>query len=249
MAKRDGLRCLVLGGSGYVGTALCKLLSTRRVQVAFTYWQNANKAEELERYSPLLKGYRVNLCEPEEIKALIDQLGQEAGEIDALVQCAGTAGNPLLFQDEKVDKFLDISDLDWDQMNRLTVKSTFLASRAITPHMKRKGGNLVFVSSIDGIKSVPAPIHYASAKGALTAMTMALAKELGKYRILVNSIAPGVLDGGLGTMLSEKLKNEYLKHNAMNRLGTAEEVAELAGWLVTNNTYVTGQTIPLDGGL
>ena len=99
------------------------------------------------------------------------------------------------------------------------------------------------------MKSVPAPVHYASGKGALRAMVQALAKELGKQRIRINMVAPGILDGGLARLLSDDLLQEYLKHCSMKRTGSAAEIAEFVAWLATENTYVTGQSIVLDGGL
>jgi NAD(P)-dependent dehydrogenase (short-subunit alcohol dehydrogenase family) len=115
--------------------------------------------------------------------------------------------------------------------------------------MGAQGGQIVVVGSMDGVKTVPAPVHYAAGKGALRAMVQALAKELGEKRILVNMVAPGILEGGLARLLSDELLQEYLKHSSLRRTGTAREIAELVAWLALENTYVTGQSIVLDGGL
>jgi NAD(P)-dependent dehydrogenase (short-subunit alcohol dehydrogenase family) len=135
-------------------------------------------------------------------------------------------------------------------MMDITAKGTFAACQAASRVMRKSGGGrIVFVGSIDGVKSVPAPIHYAAAKGALVAMTHALAKELGDHGILVNMVAAGILDKGVAHLLSDELRNEYMKHCSLKRVGTAREIANVVAWLALENTYVNGQTIILDGGL
>jgi 3-oxoacyl-[acyl-carrier protein] reductase len=165
------------------------------------------------------------------------------------VQCAGIAGDPALYQGAGQDKLQRISEQGWDEMMDVTAKSTFAACQAAARAMGPQGGQIVVVGSMDGVKSVPAPIHYAAGKGALRAMVQALAKELGPKRILVNMVAPGILEGGLARLLSDDLLQEYLKHSSLKRTGTAHEIAEMVAWLALENSYVTGQAILLDGGL
>jgi NAD(P)-dependent dehydrogenase (short-subunit alcohol dehydrogenase family) len=96
---------------------------------------------------------------------------------------------------------------------------------------------------------VPAPVHYAAAKGALAGMTAAMAKELGPHGVRVNLVAPGILEDGMSRSLPEELRTEYLKHCGLRRYGRLSEIAAWAGWLALHNTYVTGQTILVDGAL
>ncbi|MEW6738267.1 MAG: SDR family oxidoreductase, partial [Acidobacteriota bacterium] len=114
---------------------------------------------------------------------------------------------------------------------------------------KQKSGEIIIVGSIDGVKPVPAPIHYAASKGALRSMTESLAKELGVDNIRVNLVAIGVLAGGIAKYLSRDLLESYLEHCSLKRVGTNREVAEMVVRLALHNSYVTGQTIVLDGGL
>ena len=107
----------------------------------------------------------------------------------------------------------------------------------------------MLLGSIDGVKPAPSPVHYAASKAALSGMVKAMAKELGPYNIRVNTVAPGVLDGGLSRVLPDDLRREYLKHCGLKRLGRLEEVASLVAWLAAENTLVTGQTIVVDGAL
>ena len=107
----------------------------------------------------------------------------------------------------------------------------------------------MLLGSIDGVKPAPAPVHYAASKAALAGMVKAMAKELGPQGIRVNSVAPGVLEAGLSQALPDDLRREYLKHCGLKRLGRIDEVAALVAWLAIENTFVTGQTMVLDGAL
>jgi NAD(P)-dependent dehydrogenase (short-subunit alcohol dehydrogenase family) len=244
-------RCLVLGGSGYVGEAVCRMLARRGARVAFTYLTRESKARALESALPGAKAWRVDLRDRAAVEAMVRGAAGEWGGLEALIQCAGTAGDASLYRSEGLApprKFLAIGEPGWDDMLDVTVKGTFLAVHAAVPLLKA-GGQVVLVGAMDGVKMVASPVHYAAAKGALKGMVQALAKELGDIGICVNMVAPGILDGGMGKLLAPDLLAEYLKHCSLKRLGTAEEVAEWAAWLALENTFVNGQAVLLDGGL
>jgi NAD(P)-dependent dehydrogenase (short-subunit alcohol dehydrogenase family) len=238
----EAKRCLVLGGSGYVGGDVCRLLIERGARVAFTYWRH-----EVSHAGAL--GLRVDLRDFAATEDVVEQAAERLGGLDALVQCAGTAGDPALYKGGGLDKLQAISEAGWDEMLDVTAKSSFAACRAAARLMAARGGQMVLVGSMDGVKTVPAPIHYAAGKGALRAMVQALAKELGPRNILINMVAPGILDGGLAKLLSDELLQEYLKHSSLKRTGSAREIAELVAWLALENSYLSGQAIVLDGGL
>jgi NAD(P)-dependent dehydrogenase (short-subunit alcohol dehydrogenase family) len=144
----------------------------------------------------------------------------------------------------------DVDEPAWDRMLDVNARSAFFAVRSAAPHLReRGGGNIVLLGSIDGVKLVPAPVHYAAAKGALAGMTAAMAKELGPDGIRVNLVAPGILDGGMSRVLPDELRAEYLKHSGLRRYGRMEEIAEYVAWLALHNTYLTGQTVLVDGAL
>lgn len=243
------LRCLVLGGTGHVGAEVCRCLARDGHRVAFTYRNNEARAGTLSKELPGATAIKAELTSFEESSRAVEEGARALDGLDALLQCAGTAGDPALYQ-EGADKFLSIGALEWRSMMDVTAQSTFAAAQAACRAMPAGGpGTILIIGSMDGVKAVPAPVHYASAKGALRAMTQALAQELGKRGIRVNMLAPGLLDGGVAGLLPPKLLEDYLKHCSLHRVGTAREVAEVAAWFVRENTYVTGQTILLDGGL
>jgi 3-oxoacyl-[acyl-carrier protein] reductase len=236
-------RCLVLGGSGYVGAEVCRVLAERGAKLAYTYFRN-----EVRHDGAL--GLRADLRDYAGTVQAVERAAQALGGIDVLVQCAGSAGDPALYQGKEIaqDRLRRIGESDWDEMMDLTVKGSFSACQAAARAMNA-GGQIIIIGSMDGVKMVPSPAHYAAGKGALRAMVQALAKELGGRGILVNMLAPGILAGGVGKLLSDDLLQEYLKHCSLKRTGTAHEIAQFAAWLAMENTYVTGQAIVLDGGL
>jgi 3-oxoacyl-[acyl-carrier protein] reductase len=244
-------RCLVLGGSGYVGAEVCRTLAALGARVAFTYWTNEQGARALSAALPGTLALRADLRDFSQTVDAVERAAGHWGGLDALVQCAGTAGDPALYKGRGAahDRLQTITEGGWDEMMDLTAKSSFVACQAAARSMGARGGQIVIVGSMDGVKTVPSPVHYAAGKGALRAMVQALAKELGERAILVNMVAPGILEGGLARLLSGELLQEYLKHCSLKRTGTALEVAQLVGWLVMENSYVTGQSIVLDGGL
>jgi len=140
---------------------------------------------------------------------------------------------------------------DWDRMMSINVKGAFLTSQAIMrPMIRRKRGRILNISSLAGIKMMQAPVHYCAAKAALRGFTEGLAKEIGKYGINVNCLAPGILEAGVSVNLPEAKLREYLSNCALGRVGTFEECAEVAAMLVSDrNTYMNGATIVLDGAV
>jgi NAD(P)-dependent dehydrogenase (short-subunit alcohol dehydrogenase family) len=116
--------------------------------------------------------------------------------------------------------------------------------------IRRRQGRILNVSSLAGVKMMEAPVHYSAAKAALKGFTEALAKEIGRYGITVNCIAPGVLEDGLSQNLPEARMTEFLKHCALGRKGTFAECAEVVAFLVSDrNSFMNGATVVLDGGV
>jgi NAD(P)-dependent dehydrogenase (short-subunit alcohol dehydrogenase family) len=100
------------------------------------------------------------------------------------------------------------------------------------------------------MRMIEAPVHYATSKAAVKGFTESLAKEVGRYGIRVNCLAPGLLEGGVGASLPDYRLRDYLRHCSLGRLGTFEEIAELSAFMVSDgNGYMTGATLVVDGGL
>ncbi|HEX6099936.1 MAG TPA: SDR family oxidoreductase [Thermoanaerobaculia bacterium] len=229
------MTAIVLGGSGTVGREVCRMLAARGVPLGYTYHTNANAGIDAP-------SKQLDVTDVAAIERTIDEFARELGPIHSLVNCAA-AGAAHLSLDE-------IDERAWDAMIAVNTKPSFFAVRRAAHHMRQHGGgSIVLLGSIDGVKTMPSPVHYAASKGALAAMVTAMAKELGPDNIRINSVAPGLLERGLSSSVPDDLRNEYLKHCGLKRLGRVEEVAGLVTWLATENTFVSGQTVVVDGGL
>lgn len=238
----------VTGGSGYLGRDVVRALSAEGARVVFSYLSNEAEARRLEAAHPGCRGVRVDLRDVGALTRAIDEAVAADGPLAAYVHAAGvgtTGADPTLF-----DPLASIDEAGFDRLFAVNLKSAFFGAQACVRHFPaERGGNLVFVSSIDGVKAVPAPVHYGASKGALAGMVKVLAKELGPRNIRVCAVAPGVLEGGLSRALPADLRAEYLRHTGLKRVGLASEVSALIVQLSLRNTYLTGQTLVVDGGL
>ncbi len=238
-------RVIVLGGSGTVGRGVVRALVASGARVVFTFFENEAAARELAEATGAT-ARRLDLASSEEVSRVTLELAAELGGVDALVHAAavGSTLKPQAF--EPID---DVLAAGFDRLMAINVRSAFFAIKALKPALAERGGNVVLIGSIDGVKSVPSLVAYAASKAALVGMATSLAKELGPKKIRVNVVAPGILEDGVSRALPEELTKEYVKHCALKRRGTIVEVANVISFFALENTYVTGQTIVLDGGL
>jgi 3-oxoacyl-[acyl-carrier protein] reductase len=132
----------------------------------------------------------------------------------------------------------------------VNAQSACAAVQELAPRMAEAGGgDVVFLGALDRTQSLPLPVAFAASQGALAAMTMALAKELGPGGIRVNMIAVGLLEEGLSGRLDPKLLEDYKTFSALRRAGKAIEIARAVEWLACENTYMSGRVMPVNGGI
>jgi NAD(P)-dependent dehydrogenase (short-subunit alcohol dehydrogenase family) len=224
MGLLDGRTALVTGGSRGLGRAICAVFAREGARVAFNYARSdAHKVSVLD-------------------KAGLGQIVRDLGKIDILVNNAGLGQVvPLALMEED----------DWDQMLDTHVKGAFLATQAVLRVMVRERyGRIINIGSLAGIKMMQAPVHYATAKAALKGFTESLAKEIGRYGITVNCVAPGILDEGVSDHLPPARRDEYLRHCALRRIGTLVEAAEVIAFVASErNSYMNGATVVVDGAV
>jgi 3-oxoacyl-[acyl-carrier protein] reductase len=241
MTMLEGRVALVTGGSRGLGRALCVALAREGARVAFNYARREEDAEAT-RAACGARGYKVSVLDRPGLASMVKLIEAEIGPIDVLVNNAGIGQVvPLALMEEE----------DWDRMMSTNVKGAFNVSQAVLRGMvKQQRGRILNISSLAGVKMMQAPVHYAAAKAALRGFTEALAKEVGRYGITVNCLAPGILDQGVADNLPRARRDEYLRHCALGRVGTCAEAADVAAFLVSDrNSYMNGATIVLDGGV
>jgi len=238
-----GKRALVTGGSRGLGRALARVFAAEGARVAFTYTRDEEgAAAALAEAGPGALCRKASVLDIPATEAFLRELDQAWGGLDILVNNAGLSQNlPLALMEEE----------DFDRVMDVNVKGTFLTSKAVLRRMiRKKAGVILNIGSLVGVRMLEAPIHYTASKAAVKGLTEALAKEVARYGIRVNCLAPGLLEDGVGRNLPDYRLADYVKHCALGRVGTLDEVARFAAFLVSDlNTYMSGETIAMDGGL
>tara|TARA_B100000780_G_scaffold123323_1_gene86500 strand:- start:2470 stop:3189 length:720 start_codon:yes stop_codon:yes gene_type:complete len=147
--------------------------------------------------------------------------------------------------------FLRMSDEDWDNVIDTNLNGVFNITKAFIKHLvKSKSGRVINISSVSGLMGNPGQVNYSSAKAALSGFTKSLAKEVGSRNITVNSIAPGFIDTDMTSYLTEEAKAEIIKGIPLQKLGDTNDISDLVLYLASEKaSYITGQTISVDGGL
>ena len=245
-ARLEGKRCIVTGGSRGIGLAIGEAFARAGAKVAFTYAKSDDDADAARKRiaragtEPLL--FKGSVADGAHVRETVRSVTAAWGGVDVLVNNAGI--NEML-------PFALIDEKDWEELFDINVKGPYLFAHQVLRVMYRqKAGNILNVGSFASERCVESPVHYAAAKSALRGMTEALALEAGRYDIRVNLIAPGVLEEGLSTMVPQHRVDDYLRQSALGRLGSAEELAKAAVFLVSDeNTFMTGAKIVMDGGL
>jgi 3-oxoacyl-[acyl-carrier protein] reductase len=241
-----GRVALVTGGSRGLGRAICTVLAREGAFVAFNYARTDADADATLAAIAGAGGrgsaHKVSVLDKAGLGALVKSLDAAHGKIDILVNNAGFGQVvPLALMEES----------DWDDMLDTHVKGAFLTTQAVLRVMVRERyGRIVNVGSLAGIKMMQAPVHYATAKAALKGFTEALAKEIGRYGITVNCVAPGILDEGVSDHLPPARKEEYLRHCALRRVGKLEEAADMIAFIASDRaSYTNGATLVVDGAV
>ncbi len=237
---------LVTGGMGGLGTALCRRLHDAGLTVATTY-SPANPAPEgwlaAQRDDGYrFKAYQVDVGSYADTEAMMARLLTEMGRLDVLVNNAG------ITRDRSLAK---MQQADWSEVLRANLDSVFNVSKqAIAPMMARKWGRIINISSVNGQKGAFGQANYAAAKAGMHGFTKALALEMARHGVTVNTVSPGYLRTKMVMDVPETiLQTKILPQIPMGRLGEPEEVAALIAYLASDEAaFVTGANIAINGG-
>lgn len=236
---------LVTGGSRGIGRAVVHRLVRDGFDVAFCHRsEGGDEVRTLEKEASerggRAVGSRVDVVEAEAVREWVARTERELGPLRAVVTSAGIVRDrPLATMD----------DGDWQDVLDVNLTGTYHVCRAaVFPMIKRRSGCVVNVSSVSGVLGNATQTNYAATKAGIIGFSRSLAKELGRFGIRVNAIAPGFIDTEMLGGLSEKTRRELLASIALGRFGTAEEIADGVAYLV-NASYVTGSVLRVDGGV
>ena len=235
---------LVTGASRGIGREIAIHLSKLGCRVAVNYNSSQSHAEEvLSQCNPeKTKIYKADVGQEDQVKAMIDAIEKDLGQVTLLINNAGQTRDTLL---------MTMSTDDWKSVMATHLDGAFFCTRGVVRGMVRKKfGRVVNITSVSGIKGTPGQCNYSAAKAGLIGFTKALAREMGKKNITSNAIALGVIDTDMTRVLSEEVLNQYKDATAVKRLGTTNEVAKLVEYLCgPDSGYITAQVITLDGGI
>ena len=244
MAALDGKVAIVTGAAQGIGHAIAAGLAREGARIVVADLQ---RAEEAAASFPDGVGLTVDVSSEEDVARMATETVERCGAIDILVNNAG------LYASLEMRPFTEIPLEEWRQVMDVNVASMFLACRAVVPVMREQGGGkIVNISSGTPFRGVPFLLHYVTSKGAIVALTRALAKELGKDSIHVNCIAPGfTMSDGVKAHpeVVEKLRDVSVAARTIQRDQVPEDVVGAVVFLCTPEAdFVTGQTMVIDGG-
>jgi len=185
---------------------------------------------------------KVDVTKAEQVRAAVDATVEEFGRLDILVNNAGIGF---------VGTLTETPETEFDRVMSVNVKGAYVFSRAcLRPMLRASAGRILNIGAFAVDRVSALPVAFAASKGALEAMTRALAREVGRYGVRVNCLVPGLCDVGMGARLAAPRREEYRKLTALGRLGTPEEIAAFAVWLCSaENAFMSGATVTVDGGL
>ncbi|QDU27923.1 General stress protein 39 [Anatilimnocola aggregata] len=240
-----GKTALVTGGTLGIGAAIAMELAKRGANLSIcarNLGEDAAKVKaEIEQLGRKCLLIKADMAVASECARVVAETASHFGRLDVLVH---NAGGPAFGKTEEVTPEL------WEHTIALHVSANFYLTKAAIPHLKQGGeGAILMISSSAGVRGVPGAIAYATAKGALPQMARSLARDLADDNIRVNVVAPGVIRTRFHKDMSAERKEFNLKNRIpLHREGTAEQVADVAAFLISND-YITGETVVIDGGL
>lgn len=236
---------IITGASRGIGRSCAMLFAEEGCNVTVNYLNHGRQAldlcEKLGAAGCDALPVKADVSSPEGAAKLIGQTLSRFGNIDVLVNNAGIAQQKL---------FTDITDSDWQRMLAVNVTGVFNCCRAVLPTMiHNKSGRIINVSSVWGIHGASCEVHYSASKAAVIGLTKALAKEVGPSGILVNCVAPGVINTEMNAVLSADDMAALCEETPLGRIGTPEEAARAIVYLAgANASFITGQVLGVGGG-
>lgn len=246
MTTLEGKTVLVSGGSRGIGAEIVRTLVAAKADVAFTYQTNDAAAtalvDELAGAGAKVLAFRCDSRDLKTVRSTVDEVAGSLGPIAGLVNNAGiTRDRPLVMMSQE----------EWQEVIDTNLTGVFNFCRAVIFSMiKRQEGKIVNIGSVSGQIGNRSQTNYSAAKAGVIGFTKALAKETAQYGITVNVVAPGYIDTDMLRNLHEQTLKQAVEHIPAKRLGTAQEVARLVGYLLSADaSYITGQVLTIAGGL
>jgi len=238
----SGKTALVTGSTRGIGNAIAEMLSKCGAKVAVVGRDLSRAEAAAAAIGPNCHGFACDVSDTAAVSKLVADVEAAFGAIDILVNNAGITRDNLVMR---------LKDEDWDAVQHANLRGAFAAIRAVSRGMmKRRSGRIINVASVVGITGNKGQANYAASKAGLIALTKSVAKELGSRNILVNAVAPGLIETEMTAAMTQDARDSMSGMIPLERLGTAADVAGVVAFLASDlASYITGQTIVVDGGM
>ncbi|MCS6873647.1 MAG: 3-oxoacyl-[acyl-carrier-protein] reductase [Pyrinomonadaceae bacterium] len=243
----SGRSAIVTGGTRGIGKAIVIELAKRGANVAFSYAKSTAEAEklkaEIEALGVKCFASQCDVAKTDATANFVRQVTAEFGTVDYLINNAGITRDQLI---------LRMKEEDWDAVIDTNLKGAWNFSKAVLRPMMRNqnGGSILNISSISGIVGMIGQTNYSASKAGMIGLTKALAKEVASRKITVNALALGLIETDMAREMNQEYREKIMSQIPLGRLGTVQEVAEIACFLLSDSArYITGQVIQADGGL
>lgn len=246
MMLLKGKTAIITGAARGIGRAIALSFGKQGANVAFTDMAIDDNVKSLEKELADMgvkgKGYASDASKFDASQELVNQVVEDFGQVDVLINNAGITRDTLLMR---------MTEAQWDLVLNVNLKSAFNMTKAVIgPMMKKKSGSIINMSSIVGVGGNAGQVNYSSSKAGMIGMTKSVAKELGGRNIRCNAIAPGFIITEMTAKLPEKVVEEWVKGIPLKRGGTPDDVANAALFLASDlSSYVSGQVLQVTGGM
>ena len=237
---------IVTGGSRGIGKAICQSFAENGCDVAFTYNNSKESAEnlatELNKMGVRAKAYKSDASSFDDSSKLVDDVISDFGKIDILVNNAGIKKDNLLMRMDKED---------FDSVVNTNLSSVFnLTKSSIRTFLKQRSGSIINISSVVGVKGNAGQSNYSASKAGIIGFSKSVALELGSRNIRSNVIAPGFIETDMTDSLSEDVINSWKESIPLKRGGNPSDVGNACVFLASDlSSYITGQVLHVDGGM
>ena len=246
MKLLENKNAIITGATRGIGKGIAIEFAKHGANVAFTYNSSVQAAQELvselESFGVKAKGFQSNAADFDAAQELAKNVLADFGTIDVLVNNAGITKDNLLMR---------ISEEDFDKVIEVNLKSVFNVTKAvIRPMMKQRGGSIINMSSVVGLKGNAGQANYAASKAGIVGFSKSVALELGSRNIRSNVIAPGFIETEMTGKLDEAVVQSWRDAIPLKRGGQPKDIADACVFLASDmSSYITGQTLSVDGGI
>jgi 3-oxoacyl-[acyl-carrier protein] reductase len=242
MKRLEGQVAIVTGGTRGIGKGICEVFCREGATVAL--WDVLDGTEtvnEITQNGGKIFFQKVDVTDQNSVDNAIEEIIEKHGKIEILINNAG------IIRDRS---FLKMSEEEWDSVINVNLKSLYVVTRAVIPHMKENGyGRIVSASSINGTAGAFGQTNYCATKAGISGFTRALCKEVGRFGITANAVAPGFIQSAMTDSMPEEVINAGIKMIPVGRIGTAEDMGHAYLFLASKESgFVSGITLHANGG-